>query len=347
MPTIGRFAMLLPFLLVLIGPGSAAEPERQIGQVDLDKTLGLFQSWSQRDSFPDSVNFAYYNAWALETLQGEISEDTRSRLVGFVERCQDPGGGFVSNPRFPGAPNVIYTYYALKALQQLDALRRIDKSKATAFIRSLLRDDGSIAPSAKELDRATLASTFYGLASLEILGRLALADRDKVVDFVMRHRTSDDGFGVRPGGAGSAQAVAMAVQSLALVGGLTEEVNSETQLYLEGAMGLLGLKGKRHRAHSTMQAAADIVTALEAMQALGQVETSPLLTFVESLYIPQNGGFGPSPGYGTTPPSTYQGVYCLERLGKIPAPTLRAGEAAAGGVRPPADYLSPYRLSLR
>jgi hypothetical protein len=83
-----------------------------------------------------------------------------------------------------------------------------------------------------------------------------------------------------------------------------------------------------------MQAAVGILTALDSMQALGQVETSPVLAFVESLYIPQNGGFGPSPGYGTTPPSTFQGVYCLEQLGKIPS--LRAGGAAARGKLTPA-----------
>jgi prenyltransferase beta subunit len=116
----------------------------------------------------------------------------------------------------------------------------------------------------------------------------------------------------------------MAVQTLAMLDALDKETVGGTVRYLEGAMGLLGVPGKLYRTFSTMQAAADNLTALATMKALDEVETSPILAFVESLYIAQNGGFGPSPGFGTSPPSTYLGVYCLKLLGKLPEPTAQA-----------------------
>ena len=62
-----------------------------------------------------------------------------------MKRCQQEGGGFVSNPKFPGAPNIIYTYYALKTLELLKALESIDQAKVLGFVQGLMRDDGSIA----------------------------------------------------------------------------------------------------------------------------------------------------------------------------------------------------------
>ena len=151
-----RYPLLALWLSTLASFGPATA-ETEGASVDLGKTRELFQGWSQRDNFPDSVPLAYYNAYALQALEGRIAPETRTRLLAFVKSCQHEGGGFVSNPKFPGAPNVIYTYYALKALESLSALDSIDRAKALGFVQGLMRDDGSIAPSAKELERATLA----------------------------------------------------------------------------------------------------------------------------------------------------------------------------------------------
>ena len=60
-----------------------------------------------------------------------------------------------------------------------------------------------------------------------------------------------------------------------------------------------------------------VIQTLSMLSAVGQMDKKTVYEFVESLYIKENGGFGPQPGYGSTPPSTYYGILCLERLGKL------------------------------
>ena len=126
----------------------------------LDKTLELFKGWSQRKAFPDSVSFAYYMAYSLQTLGAKIDPDTSSKLVKFISASQQKDGGFISNPSYGTKSNVIYTYYALEALTLLGALEAIDRDRAIVFISSLVQDDGSIKPAVAEDARATLASTY-------------------------------------------------------------------------------------------------------------------------------------------------------------------------------------------
>jgi len=118
-----------------------------------------------------------------------------------------------------------------------------------------------------------------------------------------------------PHGTSSPQAVALAMHTLAVTGGIPDEIRADTIRYMEGAVEFLGTLGTRYRALATMQTAVGIVQALGDLDALDEVDTEKVARFVEALYIPENGGFGPSPGLGTTPPSTYQGVLCLTELG--------------------------------
>jgi prenyltransferase beta subunit len=196
-------------------------------------------------------------------------------------------------------------------------LEKVDREATARYLGALVREDGSVAPSIREKDRAALGSTFHGVGALVRLGRLDLLDKDKTAAFVLTHRAADDGFAMTSGGNSSPQAVAMAVGTLARLGALTSDVREGAVRYLEGAIAFLGTLGPRYRSLATMQSATAIVDSLVAMDALGEVDTAKVRDFVVSLYVPQNGGFGPSPGLGTAPPTTYQGVRCLAELGVI------------------------------
>lgn len=294
--------------------------------VELDKTLELFKGWSRRKAFPDSVSFAYYMAYSFRTLGTEIDPDTRARLVKFVSASQQKDGGFASNPTYGTRSNVIYTYYALEALTLLGALDAIDRNRTSVFVSGLVQNDGSIKPAIAEDAMATLASTYYGVASLHLLGKLDVLDKSKTAAFVLDHRTSADGFGMMPKGAASPQAAYMAVRTLALVNGLNKEIRTRTIQYLEGAIDLMGIRGAHYRSYSTMQAVTYIVAALSELDALDEGDTDRIESFVTSQYVPENGGFGPSPGLGTTPPSTYQAVFCLSKLGKLKPRGTGTGE---------------------
>ena len=168
-----------------------------------------------------------------------------------------------------------------------------------------------------EKGRATLASTFYGVSVLHLLGRSDLPDKKSTVAFVLAHKGRDDGFGMMRGGVSSPQATAMALRTLSALDAVSSDIREGAVRYLESAIEFLGTQGTRYRAIATMQSAADIVEGLTALKALREVDTSKVASFAESLYVPQNGGFGPSSGLGTTPPTTYQGVLILHTLGRL------------------------------
>jgi prenyltransferase beta subunit len=293
------------------------EPPNTPSGMALDKTLELFKGWSQRKAFPDSVSFAYYMAYSFQTLGAKIDPDTSNKLVKFISASQQKDGGFISNPSYGTKSNVIYTYNALKTLTLLGALEAIDRERAIVFISSLVQDDGSIKPAVAEDARATLASTYYGAASLHLLGKLDALENSKTAAYVLEHQTSADGFGMKPMGAASPQATFMGVRTLALVNGLNKDIKTGAIQYLEGAIDMIGMKGAHYRNYSTMQAVTYIVAALSELDALDEINTDRIEHYLESRYVPENGGFGPSPGLGTTPPSTYQAVFCLNKLGKL------------------------------
>ncbi len=76
----------------------------------------------------------------------------------------------------------------------------------------------------------------------------------------------------------------------------------------------------KHNTYSTlpnMQDMAAVVEALAELSSLNVINKYSVYQFVESLYVPENGGFGPEPGLGTTPPSTYSALACLEKIGEL------------------------------
>lgn len=320
MPKVSSYALILPILFAaLFAAGAQADNAQAKPAVDLSKTRQLFLGWTQRERFPDTVTLAYSTVYALQALGSPLSKEKAEVVIKFIRACQRDDGGFVSDPKYSPRSNLVYTYYALKSLSLLGALDSIDRKKAAQYVVELVQEDGAINPSPHEKGRATLASTYYGVGVLDVLGRLERLNKEKIAAHVLTHRASDDGFAMTPRGASSPMASAMAVKTLSALGGLSELVRAGAIRYLEGAVEFLGTLGTRYRALATMQSATAIVEALSAMKALDEVDTEKVARFVESLYIPQNGGFGPSPGLGITPPSTYQGVLCLEKLGRLRA----------------------------
>jgi len=318
MQTTLRSLILLLVLTLAASVAPADDPDTTPG-VDLGKTRSLLESWTHRTTFPDSVTFAYYLADSLRMLEGGVPAEARDRIINFIRRCQRPNGGFVSNPAFGDAPNVVYTYYALAALDVVDAGYAVDRDKALGFIRRLTDPEGGIRSTPGDKARPSLGSTFYGVEALRLIKGVEVLDTDKTTAFILAHRTGDEGgFGVTAKGVARPRPTSMAVRTLATLGTLSEELRAQAIGYLETAIALVGTKGPQLQAFSTTQAVTDIVEALDRLEALDDVITDRLVEFVKDRYIAQNGGFGPAPGLGTTPPSTYQGLLCLEKLDALP-----------------------------
>lgn len=320
MSKLPRYSLLILLLTLFSGYPALAEvtpPAKPVVDVDLGKTRLLLREWTQRKTFPDAITMANYYAYSFKQLDGRIKPKVQQRLVAFVKSCQRQDGGLSSEPKYHSSSNVMFTYYGLAALDLIGSQRAIDRDKAIGYLRGLIQDDGSVRFSTEPKGTASLASTFFAVESLRLLGKLELLDKDKVTAYVLTHRTSDQGFGVTTKGANSPRATSMAVRTLGTLGTLSPEVKQGAIRYLESAMALHGSMGANYFALSTTQAAEDIVSALVAMGVEKEVITEELVRFVLERYIPENGGFGPAPGLGTTPPSTYEALYCLATLGQL------------------------------
>jgi len=295
---------------------TTAEPQQKI---DLAMTLKFIQGWSTRDKwdkFPESPSFAYYNTYSLKALNAEIGPELRTKIVDALKSCQMKDGGFSAGPGHGTESNTIFTYYSLATLDLLNALDSIDRQQAIAYVRSLIQKDGSIKAKAADAG-ATLATTYYGVASLGLLHALDTVDRKIVINYINTYREDRKGYCLIQGKISMPGATFMAVKSLSLLNGLTPAVRTEVVDYLTRTR----YSGRmKHNTYSTLPNMQDMVAVIEALaelSSLNVINRHSVYQFVESLYVPENGGFGPEPGLGTTPPSTYYALVCLEKIGEL------------------------------
>ncbi len=291
------------------------------GPIDASKTLRYLESWARRDRwdrFPESPSFAFYNLYATLALGGTISPELRARVVDQLRRCQAPDGGFTAAPG-SGDSHVVPTLYALRTLALVGALDAVDRRRAAAFVASLARPDGGYRGRVADAE-PSLGTTYHALSALALLGAGDRVDRARTLAYVSSHRASDGGFGLRPGVGSSPAATFMAVRSLTLLGALDGETSAGVARHLAGSRYSGRLREGKFATVPEIEDEADVLAALADVGRLDVVDRREVERFVGTLYVAENGGFGPQPGLGTTPPSTYQAIACLVSLGRLRDP---------------------------
>lgn len=103
------------------------------------------------------------------------------------------------------------------------------------------------------------------------------------------------------------------------MGDLTDSTKNDVVDYLKSSRYSGLISDKKYPVLPELKDMADTIETFIQLSALDQANTSKMFEFVKSLSISENGGFGPQPGLGTTPPSTYYGMVCLVGLGKLPS----------------------------
>ncbi|MEN8207296.1 MAG: prenyltransferase/squalene oxidase repeat-containing protein [Pseudomonadota bacterium] len=291
--------------------------------IDLAVTSALVKQWGSRPSFPESVTFAYYHVYMTRALGQEITPETRQKVVKYIARCQQPDGGFTPAPAHAKTASVIYTYYALLTLDLLKETKAIDRKAAIRFLHARIQEGGGIAGTARAGEQASLATTYYGIEALRLLGAAGSLEKTPVAAFIQRYREKGRGFARVEGGTSIPQSTFMGVRALKSLGELTNKTSSEVVTYLKGTRYSGLVKDQQYRLLPGIDAMAFTLEALATLSAMPQVNTDRVQEFISSLYVPANGGFGPKPGLGTTPPSTYHAVLSLVRLGKLPDPLIQ------------------------
>lgn len=311
------FYVLVSFSVAAFFSAEKAGAE-EAKKIDLSATVNYVNSWAARDTFPDSPSFAYENAYCQLALNGRVSETGKDRIIKFLVKCQKPDGGFVTNPALKEGSNVIFTYFALAALDLIDAPSKIDRDKAVGFVLSLVQKDGGIKATARDV-AANLGTTCYGIRSLYLLKALDRLDKNRTIAYILTHRDDDRGFGVLAGKPSAPQPTFLAVDSLKLLDSLTDDMKPGVIAFLKETP-FSGLREPENLTLMSMDSTADVLETASIFSAVEQLNTEKIYDFVQSLYIPENGGFGPSPTLGATPPSTYSAVVCLVKLKKLKEP---------------------------
>ena len=86
----------------------------------------------------------YWLLHSLELLGEELNEEEKAQIVGFLQRCQDPSGGFAGGPG--QVAHLAPTYAAVNALCILgtkQALESIDRQAMAAWMDRLRQEDGA------------------------------------------------------------------------------------------------------------------------------------------------------------------------------------------------------------
>ncbi len=307
-------------LLVLLFSSRAGSEEPK--KVDLSATFRYVEEWGAREGFPDSPSFAFMNIYCRLALGGQVSDAMRKQVIDYLAKCQKADGGFASAPETGEASaagsNIISTWFALAALDLIDGLSTVDTKRAADFILSQVQKDGGIKPAA-DSKAANIGITWYGIRSLHLLKALDRIDRNRVIEYLKSHRDDDKGFGVLPGKPSAPQSTSMAVDCLKMLGVLTDDIKPGISRYLDETP-YSGLTDPQNQALMTLDNEAYVLQAASDLAHLQQFNTERVKKFVYSLYIPENGGFGPSIGLGSTPPSTFYAIECLVRLGELKDP---------------------------
>lgn len=129
-------------------------------------------------------------------------------------------GGFAGSPGHDA--HVLYTYSAVQAIALCgtDPRTLFNVDALVAWVAGLQRADGSF--SCDEFGDDDTRYTYAALATLHLLGRLDAVDRNAAVKHVLRCRTPEHAFGVRPGAEAHAGQTFCSVAALALCDAIAE-----------------------------------------------------------------------------------------------------------------------------
>jgi len=109
----------------------------------------------------------------------------------------------------------------------------------------------------------------------------------------------------------------MAVRTLTMLEGVDPALKTDVVRYLKQTRYAGRTAKAKYSTLPNIEEMSYVLEALSDLSALKVVDNNNVMAFIESLYIQENGGFGPEPGLGTTPPSTYHAIVCLSMLGKL------------------------------
>lgn len=310
-------AILLLALLTLLCMGVTGALAKDF---DFKKTEAFVREIETRPDFPVVTVFARNYVYSIVSLGGKIDDKKKQAIESFIKSNQKIDGGF-GNDKHDKESSILYTDYALGAFSLVNLPPSTDLARAKTFILSLRNADGGFAFSAKEKE-SSLVNTYMAIHSLGLLDSLSLVDAAKTAAFIKGFQLKDGGFSyVKGTGVATAKHTYMAVYALKALGKLDDATRSTALKYLNSSPYGKESTSKADSLHMLEEMDATI-DALKLLGAKDKIDKKKAQKILKQLYISVNGGFGPLPGYGSTPDSTFLGLHILTGMGSLKEPIV-------------------------
>ncbi len=280
--------------------------------------------WADRDRFPDSVSFSYYYIYSSLAVKKSISPEEKQRIIRFLRDCQVDGGGFKSTPSAMTPADSMNTYMALESFRLLNIPFPFPKEGVIVFIRSLEAPGGGMKFLASDTS-GSVQGTYWSLLALGSLG----LDKElypgnlkggKLVRFLREFKVKGSGFSTFRGKPASLRATVMALTCLDVARKLDRATMEDVKNYLLASRYSGLVKDRKYPTYPYTELMHWALVGFGRLNIMDQLDLGAVNAFLDARFIPSNGGFGPRPGLGSTPPSTYHALRSLSILGRIPDP---------------------------
>ncbi len=136
-----------------------------VNQVQVNGT----PTWGWTNTSQPSVVTTSFVIEILDAADALGSIPDQNALISWILDCQDPTGGFGIRAN-DTTPSLMDTYYAITALQRLDALDSVNVSSVRDFVLTYQLPDGGFASVGDDPD---LASTFWAIETLQVVSDLS------------------------------------------------------------------------------------------------------------------------------------------------------------------------------
>lgn len=312
MRSMTRITLVILSLFAAFSIVVSARAEAVGKEFDFAKTGAFMREMETRPDFPVSIVLANDYVYSLIALGDGIDPSRKSATVSYIKSAQQNNGGFGSERGDKNA-SLLYTDLALETLGYLKSTGDINTGMVKSFVVSLKNPDGGFGFSRKSRG-SSLATTFYAVRILKALGGLNLVDKEKTVLYIKGFERTGGGFGYVPGaGVADAKNTFMSAFVLKSLGKLDATTMKNAVKFLETTPYLNNSRGARPDLDGQLFS----ILALKELNAGAKINRKLAMAFLEKIYVPQNGGFGPLEGYGSTPDSTTTAIRILAETGKL------------------------------
>lgn len=297
--------------------GSGAEARAK--DFDFSKTKQFIREMETRPDFPVSMMLARDYAYSLSAMGEKIDNARKQSIITFIKSLQQHDGGFTGDKTSKDA-SLLFTDQALEILSYLNAQGAVDLHRVTAYVASLKNADGGFGFSQKSKE-STLASTYYAVHILNSFNDLGMVDRTKTASYVKGFAKREGGFGyVKGQGTATQQNTYFAAYTLKALRMLDDETKKNTLGFLNTTSYVTGKYNLKDGGSQLVAEQNSAIMTLKLLNAQGRINKGKILSTLKRFYIPQNGGFGPLLGYGSTPDSTCNAIRLLVEIGNLKEP---------------------------